>query len=328
MAEKMAPTKLGYGVKQGTEAAAHAARRFLEDMGPGQALLKLDFVNAFNAISRDVILRTVYDELPELFQFISTCYDSASHLCFSEFLISSDEGAQQGDPLGPLIFCASSLKLAKSLKSELNIWYMEDGTLGGDVDVLLDDLKTVWKVGSNLGLTLNETKCELITEDPDVISKFRIFAPSIMHVRSHQATLLGAPIGDDDKGNKIISVKIEVFQRLANRLKQLSGSAHDAFFLQKNCFSFLLSKSITTEVRQFHSRRTVGHTEYWIVWNGLKSSYFAGQERRNWNQVSYRYCPSCLLVIDSQFSPAHFDVATTSFPEFIWLQRSSFLGCC
>ena len=112
---------------------------------------------------------------------------------------------------------------------------MDDGTLGGDVDVLLGDLETVRKVGSYLGLTLNETKCELITEDPDVISKFRIFAPSIMHVRSHQATLLGAPIGDDDKVNEIISVKIDEFQRLANRLKQLS--AHDAFFLLKNCFS-------------------------------------------------------------------------------------------
>ena len=54
--------------------------------------------------------------------------------------------------MGPLIFCASSLKLAKSLKSELNIWYMDDGTLDGDVDVLLDDLETVRKVGSNLGL--------------------------------------------------------------------------------------------------------------------------------------------------------------------------------
>ena len=95
--------------------------------------------------------------------------------------------------------------------------------------------ETVRKVGSNLGLTLNETKCELILEDPDVISKFRIFAPSIMHVRFHQAMLLGAPIGDDDEVNEIISVKIEEFQRLANRPKQLS--AHDAFFLLKNCFS-------------------------------------------------------------------------------------------
>ena len=65
---------------------------------------------------------------------------------------------------------------------------MDDGTLGGGVDVLLGDFR---KVGSNLGLTLNETKCELITEDPDVISKFRFIAPSITHVRSvHQAMLL------------------------------------------------------------------------------------------------------------------------------------------
>ena len=82
-------------------------------MGPGQAMLKLDSVDAFNAISRDVILQTVCCELPELFPFIKSCYDSASHLCFGEFLVSSDEGVQQGDPLGPLIFGASSLKLTK-----------------------------------------------------------------------------------------------------------------------------------------------------------------------------------------------------------------------
>ena len=76
-AARMAPTQLGFGVKQGTEAAVHAARRFLQDMQPEQALLKLDFANAFNAISRDGILRTVHDELPELFPFITTCYNSA-----------------------------------------------------------------------------------------------------------------------------------------------------------------------------------------------------------------------------------------------------------
>ena len=112
----MAPTQLGFGVKQGTEAAVHATRRFLQDMQPGQALLKLDFANAFNAISRDVILRTVHDELPELFPFITTCYNSSSHLCFGDFLISSDEGAQQGDPLGPLVFCAASLKTGQILE--------------------------------------------------------------------------------------------------------------------------------------------------------------------------------------------------------------------
>ena len=46
MAAKLAPVQLGFGVKQGTEAAAHAARRCLRDLQPGQALLKLNFVNA------------------------------------------------------------------------------------------------------------------------------------------------------------------------------------------------------------------------------------------------------------------------------------------
>ena len=52
----MAPTQLGFGVKQGTEAATC---RFLQDLQPGPALLKLDFANAFNAIN--MILRMVYD---------------------------------------------------------------------------------------------------------------------------------------------------------------------------------------------------------------------------------------------------------------------------
>jgi len=79
-------------------------------MPPGQALLKLDFVNAFNTISRDEILPTFQEVLPELYPFILTCYNSPSHLCFGEFLTSSAEGVQQGDPLhGPVVvLCCSS----------------------------------------------------------------------------------------------------------------------------------------------------------------------------------------------------------------------------
>ena len=35
---------------------------------------------------------------------------------------------------------------------------MDDGTLGGDVDVLLEDFEIVRQIGSELGLTLNEHK--------------------------------------------------------------------------------------------------------------------------------------------------------------------------
>ena len=235
MAAKMAPVQLGFGVKRGTEASAHAVRRFLQNIMPGQAVLKLDFKNAFNAIGRDEMIRIKHDILPGLFQFVSTCYSSSSHLCFGNFLISSEEGVQQGDPLGPLLFCATSLRLAKLMKSELNVWYMDDGTLGGDADVLLIDFNTVRRVGQELGLELNEQKCELITDDDDVVDKFRVDAPSILHIKTSQAVLLGASIGSTEEIDSTLSRKVAEFQRLTSRLKQLN--AHDAFFLLKNCFS-------------------------------------------------------------------------------------------
>ena len=47
--------------------------------------------------------------------------------------------------------------------------------------------------------------------------------------------LLGAPIGGVSAVDTILRSKLEVFRRLASRLKSLY--AHDALFLLKNCFS-------------------------------------------------------------------------------------------
>ena len=112
---------------------------------------------------------------------------------------------------------------------------LDDGTLGGDADVLLIDFNTVRRVGQELGLELNEQKCELITDDDDVVDKFRADAPSILHIKTSQAVLLGAPIGSTEEIDSTLSRKVAEFQRLTSRLKQLN--AHDAFFLLKNCFS-------------------------------------------------------------------------------------------
>jgi len=132
--------------------------------------LKLDFVNAFNTISRDEILHTFQEVLPELYPFILICYNSPSHLCFGEFLISSAKGVQQGDPLGPLLFCVAAQKMANLMKSQLNLWYMDDGSLGGRSTC---SLKILRRIGSAFGLLVNEQKCELVTDDLEVVEKFR-----------------------------------------------------------------------------------------------------------------------------------------------------------
>lgn len=57
------------------------------------------------------------------------CAGSApSILLLSRYEIGSAEGVQHGDPLAPLLSCLASEAIVDSLSSELNIWFMDDGT--------------------------------------------------------------------------------------------------------------------------------------------------------------------------------------------------------
>jgi len=101
----LSPRQLRVGVPGGCEAAVHAARSFLLSCPAGSALLKIDFSNALNSIRRECMLEAVEAHVPELLPFLIAAYSQASHLQFGEFHVLSDEGVQQGDPLGPLLFC-------------------------------------------------------------------------------------------------------------------------------------------------------------------------------------------------------------------------------
>ena len=80
MAFLLAPKQLGFGVRGGAEAAAHAARRFLSKMPADHTVVKLDFQNAFNSIYWDKLLEATRDLVPDIFPFIHTAYSSFSHL--------------------------------------------------------------------------------------------------------------------------------------------------------------------------------------------------------------------------------------------------------
>ena len=159
------PSQLGFGVSRATEAAGHTTRCYLQHVQPDYGVVKFYFSNAFNSVFRDVMLQSVYKQLPELHPFVHLCYSKSSHLRFCDFLLSSDKGAQQGDPLGPMLYCMSTLQLTRVISSELNIWYLDDGTIGGQIDDLCRDVTAVKSIGESVGLQLNESKCEIITDD-------------------------------------------------------------------------------------------------------------------------------------------------------------------
>ena len=169
MTELLPPHQLGFGVSQGAECAVHAARFFANNLGPHQALVKVDFRNAFNCVRRDKVMAAIEEFLPSLLPFLHSAYSSSSKLFREDAEVISAEGVQQGDPIGPLLFCITIHKMVLQIQTAFNVWYLDDGTLGGGEEELLSALKTIQQEGAQLGLHLNVHKCELICHDPSTM---------------------------------------------------------------------------------------------------------------------------------------------------------------
>ena len=168
MATLLSPRQLGYGVSQGAEAAIYAARFYLRNIGSSKVLLKLDFRNAFNSIRRDKTLEAVQRLAPSIYPFVHSVYSSPSSLFWRDKIIQSSEGVQQGDPLGPLLFCLTIHHVCSQLKSELCIFYLVYA-LGGVLSDVLHGIEVIKKEAEIVGLELNPQKSEVIGVNSDLI---------------------------------------------------------------------------------------------------------------------------------------------------------------
>ena len=70
---------------------------------------------------------------------------------FWDVIIHSCSSVQQGDPLGPLGFSLALQPLVESIKAEvpnlnINVWYLEDGTLCGNPADLAAALEIILNV--------------------------------------------------------------------------------------------------------------------------------------------------------------------------------------
>ena len=149
--------------------------------------------------------------------------------------MESAESAQQGDPLGALLFCNTIQSLVKKLKSKFCVLHLDDGTVGGYANDVLHDLQLVEEEVCRLGLHLNHEKTELICDDPNVGNHMLPVSSDHSVVLHNQATLLRTSLACTDSFHSAISSKVEKLKLMREWLCHLS----------RQDFRFLLWHSLT-----------------------------------------------------------------------------------
>jgi hypothetical protein len=238
---KLNPIQLGFATKGGSEAAIHAARSFVEHNVTSpvtKAFLKLDIKNAFNSLDRNKVLEAASRDMPQHYGFIWQCYSQPTHLLYGDQVIPSQCGVQQGDPLGPLLYCLATIDFHRNLHSTLIECYLDDDVIGGDPESVLADAIHIRDEAAKSGLILNVSKCELVllggTEDDrsSVLEKFLSVFPDILRTPVESLCYLGAPL-TTEATPKVLEKASCTAMTLCSRLKILPS--HQSVFLLKNC---------------------------------------------------------------------------------------------
>jgi len=145
----------------------------------------------------------------------------------------SEEGPQQGDPLGPLLFSMTIHPLLTSLKSGLTLGYLDDLTVGDKQSIVAADVQRVKDIGEHMGLTLNVSKCELYCHPNTSIDDPLLM--SFTRRGLNDATLLGSPLFIGPELDDAWSTRLTDLRRAVERLSLLG--AQEALVLLRASFS-------------------------------------------------------------------------------------------
>jgi len=168
-------------------------------------------------------------------------------------ILESMTGVQQGDPLGPLLFCCALQALVLQIEDMAPVyhkWYMDDGGIVGPPALL----QRVWNLlvteGPKLGLFLNPKKCEFSWLKESCLEPCPLKGlgtEKVVLVPTAEIQMLGVPLGSPEFNAKYVEKKLN--KRVSPMCRKL------AQFEDPQAAMFLLRVSLSA-VRATHFMRT------------------------------------------------------------------------
>ncbi|XP_055332179.1 uncharacterized protein LOC129584100 [Paramacrobiotus metropolitanus] len=124
------------------------------------------------------------------------------------------------------------------LITQLNAWFMDDGTLGGRPQEVLCNFELLIAEAEKIGLSVNLSKCELFicggsdVQRESTAAIFQTKFPSLSVVSKEKLSLLGSPLLPTGVA-PVIKKRVEEVKNMCERLVLIPK--HQALFLLKNC---------------------------------------------------------------------------------------------
>ncbi|KAK3289147.1 hypothetical protein CYMTET_3418 [Cymbomonas tetramitiformis] len=282
--------QIGVAVKGGADLGVHTVQAAL-DRHPEWVCVKADARNAFNAVHREAMFEAIERDFPELWAWTDLCYGVDANLGFRlggvdgsvMRFVKSKEGAQQGDPLGPLYLAAPLQVVLERVQeghpSVVIFAYLDDAFfLGPPVEAALV-YDTYMEEAVAIGLDIQPVKSAAFWPEGDA-SCFEAGMPGARGELDF-IDVLGVPVGKAEAVSVEMLKKVEELCGILPLLKKL-GHAQAQGLLLRFCahprLGFWLRSvppEMMREAADEHDRRMQGGVAGLAAWRAAWLGGFA-----------------------------------------------------